>query len=277
MPTVRGCYMPDELLYDVDNHIWFQEQGDGTVKVGMTAVATAMAGKLVAFTPKRVGRSVRAGKSCGTLESGKWVGPAKSAAAGEVATRAALSADASTAAIAWWSAVTGDGVRIEVFDATTGAPGFDYAQSGTNGVQNFPAALAATPDGRRVVAALWGAQDTRPEVVLLDRDVGGPVLSADFAGSALGVAVEDAVAPWSDARAQQLREEQAAARSGSVAAVKATNAEEVRKCRLLLLVALETSTRSPSVPLLDTMAITPPLLPTKLFFFFFCDDDDDEN
>jgi glycine cleavage system H protein len=68
----------------VDNHIWFKEMGDGTVKLGMTAVATAMAGKLVAFTPKRVGRSVRAGKSCATLESGKWVGPAKSAAGGEV-------------------------------------------------------------------------------------------------------------------------------------------------------------------------------------------------
>ncbi len=84
MPVVRGCNMPDELLYDVDNHIWFQELGDGSVKIGMTTVATAMAGKLVAFTPKRVGRSVRAGKSCGTLESGKWVGPAKSAASGEV-------------------------------------------------------------------------------------------------------------------------------------------------------------------------------------------------
>ena len=84
MPVVRGCNMPDELLYDVDNHIWFQELGDGSVKIGMTTVATAMAGKLVAFTPKRVGRSVRAGKSCGTLESGKWVGPAKSVAGGEV-------------------------------------------------------------------------------------------------------------------------------------------------------------------------------------------------
>jgi len=71
-------------LYDVDNHIWFKEQGDGTVKLGMTAVATAMAGKLVAFTPKKVGRDVRPGKSCATLESGKWVGPAKSAAGGEV-------------------------------------------------------------------------------------------------------------------------------------------------------------------------------------------------
>src|SRR5512146_1052541 len=85
MPTVRGCQMPDELLYDVDNHIWFREQGDGTVKLGMTTVATAMAGQLVAFTPKKVGRKVEAGKSCATVESGKWVGPAKSAAGGEIA------------------------------------------------------------------------------------------------------------------------------------------------------------------------------------------------
>lgn len=84
MPVVRGCNLPDDLLYDVDNHIWFREQGDGTVKLGMTTVATAMAGQLVAFTPKKVGRSVDAGKSCATVESGKWVGPAKSAAAGEI-------------------------------------------------------------------------------------------------------------------------------------------------------------------------------------------------
>ena len=85
MPTVKGCNIPDHLLYDVDNHIWFQEQGDGTVKLGMTTVATAMAGQLVAFTPKKPGRKVDAGKSCATVESGKWVGPAKSCAAGEVA------------------------------------------------------------------------------------------------------------------------------------------------------------------------------------------------
>jgi glycine cleavage system H protein len=36
-----------------------------------------MAGPLVAFTPKKVGRSVEEGKSCATIESGKWVGPAK--------------------------------------------------------------------------------------------------------------------------------------------------------------------------------------------------------
>lgn len=84
MPTVRGCELPDELLYDVENHTWFEELGDGNLKIGMTAVAAAMAGELVAVTPKKVGRAVKAGKSCATIESGKWVGPARSAAAGEV-------------------------------------------------------------------------------------------------------------------------------------------------------------------------------------------------
>jgi glycine cleavage system H protein len=84
MPNVKGCHLPDELLYDVENHIWYQEVEGGNVKLGMTTVATAMAGQLVAFTPKKAGRSVDAGKSCATVESGKWVGPAKSAVAGSV-------------------------------------------------------------------------------------------------------------------------------------------------------------------------------------------------
>lgn len=84
MPSVRGCHLPDDLLYDVDNHIWFRELGDGRVKLGMTTVATALAGEIVAFTPKKAGRTVEQGKSCATIESGKWVGPAKSVAAGEI-------------------------------------------------------------------------------------------------------------------------------------------------------------------------------------------------
>ena len=84
MPNVRGCNLPDDLLYDVDSHTWFREVEGGNVRIGMTSVATAMAGQLVAFTPKKVGRNVDAGKSCATVESGKWVGPAKSAAGGEV-------------------------------------------------------------------------------------------------------------------------------------------------------------------------------------------------
>lgn len=81
---VRGCELPDDLLYDVENNIWYRANEDGSVTIGMTAVAAAMAGQLVAFTPKKVGRTVRAGKSCATVESGKWVGPARLACGGEV-------------------------------------------------------------------------------------------------------------------------------------------------------------------------------------------------
>ncbi len=84
MTVVRGCEMPDDLLYDVDNNIWYREQDDGTVTIGMTMVAAAMAGELVAFTAKRAGKTIKAGRSCATVESGKWVGPAKIAFEAEV-------------------------------------------------------------------------------------------------------------------------------------------------------------------------------------------------
>lgn len=84
MPVVRGCNLPDDLLYDVDSHTWYREVAGGKVQIGMTQVAVALAGKLVAFTPKKVGKPIAAGKSCATVESGKWVGPAKSAVGGNV-------------------------------------------------------------------------------------------------------------------------------------------------------------------------------------------------
>jgi len=84
MANVRGCDLPDDLLYDVENNIWYRDNGDETLTVGMTAVAAAMAGPLVAFTPKKAGRPVKEGKSCATIESGKWVGPARLAFDAEV-------------------------------------------------------------------------------------------------------------------------------------------------------------------------------------------------
>ena len=84
MAVVRGCNLPEDRLYDVENHVWFKELDDGNLRIGMTAIAAAMAGQLVAVTPKRVGRSVKPGKSCATVESGKWVGPARSVSGGTV-------------------------------------------------------------------------------------------------------------------------------------------------------------------------------------------------
>lgn len=77
MPVVRGCNLPDDLFYDVPNNLWYRPNGDGTFTVGMTMIATGMAGALVAFTAKKPGKSIAGGKSVATVESGKWVGPAK--------------------------------------------------------------------------------------------------------------------------------------------------------------------------------------------------------
>ncbi len=77
MITVRGCQFPAHLLYDVENHIWYERLADGSFRIGMTSVAIALAGDVLAFTPRRVGRPVQAGRACATVESGKWVGPAR--------------------------------------------------------------------------------------------------------------------------------------------------------------------------------------------------------
>ncbi len=79
MAEVNGCLIPDDLLYDVDPEAnaftWAKDNGDGTYTVGLTSVASAMAGRLVAYTPKKVGKVVKKRKSVATIESGKWVGP----------------------------------------------------------------------------------------------------------------------------------------------------------------------------------------------------------
>jgi glycine cleavage system H protein len=84
MPVVNGCALPDDLLYDVDNQLWYRDLGDGLVEVGITAVAAAMAGQVLAVTPKRSGRRLEAQQACAVVESGKVVESARIAFAGLV-------------------------------------------------------------------------------------------------------------------------------------------------------------------------------------------------
>jgi glycine cleavage system H protein len=84
MPVVNGCMLPDELLYDVENQLWYRDLGDGLVEVGITAVAAAMAEQVLAVTPKRAGRRLEARQACAVIESGKVVGSARVAFAGLV-------------------------------------------------------------------------------------------------------------------------------------------------------------------------------------------------
>ena len=84
MASVKNCNLPDDLYYNVENNVWARKEPDGTVTIGMTAYACALAGEVVAYTPKKVGRGVDLNKSAATVESGKWVGPVKAPVSGEV-------------------------------------------------------------------------------------------------------------------------------------------------------------------------------------------------
>ncbi len=84
MASVRGCALPEDLFYNVESNVWCRREADGSVTVGMTAYAVSLAGQIVAFTPKAVGRRVEQDRSVATVESGKWVGPVKAPVSGEV-------------------------------------------------------------------------------------------------------------------------------------------------------------------------------------------------
>ena len=84
MSTVNNCNLPDDLLYQVDKHVWVRPDPDGSVLVGITDVAQKLAGKIIVVTPKRAGRTVARGQSAGTIESSKWVGPVPCPLTGEI-------------------------------------------------------------------------------------------------------------------------------------------------------------------------------------------------
>lgn len=94
MPDVNGCNIPDHLYYWPEKHVWVSPNDDGTATVGVTDVAQSLAKSIIAALPKGAGREVKRGRSLGTIESGKWVGPVTSPISGEVTeTNPALSSN----------------------------------------------------------------------------------------------------------------------------------------------------------------------------------------
>ena len=86
MAQVRGCNIPEDRYYWVEKHAWARPEADGMVRIGITDVAQRLAKGIINATPKEAGRTVQKGKSAGTLESGKWVGPVTSPITGEIVT-----------------------------------------------------------------------------------------------------------------------------------------------------------------------------------------------
>jgi glycine cleavage system H protein len=84
MVKIEGNDFPEDLYYHRE-HMWVKVE-EGKVRVGYNDWAQEAAGKLVNLNTRKVGRSVKAGKTLGTVESGKWVGPLRTPVSGEITT-----------------------------------------------------------------------------------------------------------------------------------------------------------------------------------------------
>ncbi|RLG77803.1 MAG: glycine cleavage system protein H [Thermoprotei archaeon] len=72
---IDGFLIPEDLRYDVENHVWVKELDDGTVLVGLDDVGQHLARRIVFVKPQPPGTYVRKGEAVAMLESVKWVGP----------------------------------------------------------------------------------------------------------------------------------------------------------------------------------------------------------
>ncbi|MFX1261577.1 MAG: glycine cleavage system protein H [Promethearchaeota archaeon] len=83
MVTYEGFEWPDDLFYTEDQ-IWLKKEG-GNVRLGFTTFGMDLAGKIKFVRLRPAGKDIKAGRSIGTLESGKWTGPVKSPVSGTIA------------------------------------------------------------------------------------------------------------------------------------------------------------------------------------------------
>lgn len=110
-----------------------------------------------------------------------------------LATRAVLSADGQTLGAGFWNAATADAIRFVMWDLGGLAKLHDVQQTGVfAGMQNFPEALAMTPDGTRLLCGAWGSGGPHPQLMLLDRAQTQPVYSTYTPGSVLAVDLDAA-------------------------------------------------------------------------------------
>lgn len=84
MAQVEGFYLPDDLYYDRKDHLWARLEGDGRVRVGLDAFGQRAAGTVAYVKLLPVGRLVGKGRSFGSLEAGKYIGPLRAPAAGRI-------------------------------------------------------------------------------------------------------------------------------------------------------------------------------------------------
>lgn len=84
MARVQDHDFPEHLLYDIENQIWYEPLGDGTLRAGFTTWAAALMGEILVFTPKRLDHTFEKNRWFAMVEGGKWVGAARAAFDGTI-------------------------------------------------------------------------------------------------------------------------------------------------------------------------------------------------
>lgn len=84
MANVHGFNIPEDLYYDVKNHIWTKVLENGAVKIGLDDVGQTLAKKILFVRIRKPGTKVLKGKAVAVIESAKWTGPVPSPFSGEI-------------------------------------------------------------------------------------------------------------------------------------------------------------------------------------------------
>ncbi|MFT7679223.1 MAG: hypothetical protein ACI8QC_003223 [Planctomycetota bacterium] len=102
-------------------------------------------------------------------------------------TQVALSHNGATLAMGLWKFTNGYDAAFEIWQAKTQTRTQRLLQaSAGNGLQNLPSAISMTANGKRVAFGTWG-NGVDPELLLMDRTQGAPVLEVDLPGSVRGL------------------------------------------------------------------------------------------
>ena len=79
---IDGCEFPNDLLYDSDGLVWARPLTSGDVRVGITSIYAAIAGRIAKVSAKTAGLEYAKGAAIGFLESGKYFGPIRAPVGG---------------------------------------------------------------------------------------------------------------------------------------------------------------------------------------------------
>ncbi len=83
MAKYKEIFLPDDLYYDRKDHLWARIEGD-KVRVGLDIFGQKAAGTVAYLKILPAGKTVKKGRSFGSLEAGKYIGPLKAPVGGKL-------------------------------------------------------------------------------------------------------------------------------------------------------------------------------------------------